>query len=91
MMQDRALFADAAVYFNEITCRWSQCVVSGQAVRRTRKGRKVVKPLYPRIAPARQLAAVFRSTVGRRLRPTARGLIQIRCAVAVFFSQSRRC
>ncbi len=73
----------ADLYFNEIGFRWSQRVVSGQAVRRTRRGRQVVKPLWYRIAPALQLAAVFRSAVGRQLRRTARGGIQIRCTVAV--------
>jgi len=74
----------ADLYFNEIGFRWSQRVVSGQAARRTRKGRIVVKPLWSRIAPALQLATVFRSAVGRQLRRTAHGSIEIRCAVAVF-------
>ena len=42
----------ADLYFTEIGFRWSQRIVSGQAVRQTRKGRKVVKPLWSRIAPA---------------------------------------
>ena len=74
----------ADLYFNEIGFRWSQRVVSGQAVRRTRRGREVVKPLWSRIALALQLAAVFRSAVGRQLRRTAQGGIRIRSAVAVF-------
>jgi hypothetical protein len=74
----------ADLYFNEIGFRWSQRVISGQAKRRTRRGREVVRPLWSRIAPALQLAAVFRSAVGRQLRRTAQGGIQIRCAVAVF-------
>jgi hypothetical protein len=74
----------ADLYFNEIGFRWSQRVVSGRAVRRTRKGREGVKPLWSRIAPAFQLAAVFRSAVARQLRRTTQGGIQIRCAVAVF-------
>jgi len=76
----------ADLYFNEIGFRWSQRVASGRAVRRTRNGRQVVRPLWSRIAPALQLAAVFRSAVGRQLRRTAQGGIQIRCAVAVFGS-----
>ena len=74
----------ADLYFNEVGFRWSQRVMSGQAVRRTRKGREVVKPLWSRIAPALQLPAVFKSAVGRELRRTAGGSIRIRCAVAVF-------
>jgi hypothetical protein len=74
----------ADLHFNEIGFRWSQRIVSGRAVRRTRKGREVVKPLWSRIPPALQLAAVFRSAVGRQLRRTAHGSIEIRCAVAVF-------
>ena len=74
----------ADLYFNEIGFRWSQRVVTGQAVRRTRKGREVVKPLWSRISPARQLPNVFKSAVGRQLRRTSQGGIQIQCAVAVF-------
>jgi ISXO2-like transposase domain/Transposase zinc-ribbon domain len=74
----------ADLYFNEVGFRWSQRVISGQAVRRTRKGRQVLRPLWSRIAPALQLPAVFKSAVGRQLRRTAHGGIQIRCTVAVF-------
>jgi hypothetical protein len=74
----------ADLYFNEVGFRWSQRVIRGQAVRRTRKGREVLKPLWSRIAPALQLPAVFKSAIGRQLRRTAQGSIQIRCAVAVF-------
>jgi hypothetical protein len=74
----------ADLYFNEIGFRWSQRMVTGQAVRRTRRGREVVKPLWSRIVPALQLLAVFKSAVGRQLRRTTHGSIQIRCAVAVF-------
>jgi hypothetical protein len=73
----------ADLYFNEIGFRWSQRVV-GHAMRRTRRGREVVKPLWARIAPALQSSAVFKSAVGRQLRRTLRGGIQIQCAVAVF-------
>jgi hypothetical protein len=71
-------------YFNEIGFRWSQRTVTGQAVRRTRKSREVIKPLWSRIVPALQLPAVFASAVGHQLRRTADGGIQIRCVVAVF-------
>lgn len=74
----------ADLYFNEIGFRWSQRVMTGSAVRRTRKGREVVRPLWSRIPPALQLSAVFRSAVGRQLRRTPQGGIQIQRAVAVF-------
>jgi hypothetical protein len=74
----------ADLYFNEVGFRWSQRRVAGHAVRRTRKGREVVKPLWSRIAPALQLPALFKSAVGRQLRRTAQGGIEIRGAVAVF-------
>jgi hypothetical protein len=48
------------------------------------RGREVVKPLWSRISPALQLLSVFESAVGRRLRRTKRGGIDIRCTVAVF-------
>jgi hypothetical protein len=74
----------ADLYFNEIGFRWSQRVLAGRAVRRTRKGREIVKPLWSRIAPALQLPTVFKSAVGRQLRRTGQGGVHIRCAVAVF-------
>jgi hypothetical protein len=74
----------ADLYLNEVGFRWSQRVVSGQAVRRTRNRREAIKPLWSRIPCALQLPAVFKSAVGRQLRRTAQGGIQIRCAVAVF-------
>lgn len=55
----------ADLYFNEIGFRWSQRVITGHAVRRTRRGRQVVKPQWSRIAPALQLSAAFRSAVCR--------------------------
>jgi len=74
----------ADLYFNEIGFRWSQRVVSGRAMRRTRKGREVIKPLWSRISPALQLLATFKSAIGRELRRTAHGGIRIRSAVALF-------
>ena len=77
--------ADGAGHtFNEVGFRWWQRVMSGQAVRRTRKGREVVKPLWSRIARALQLPAVSKSAVGRELCRTAHGGIRVRCAVAAF-------
>ena len=74
----------AGRYLTEAGFRRSQRVVSGQAVRRTRNRREAIKPLWSRIPCALQLPAVFKSAVGRQLRRTAQGGIQIRCAVAVF-------
>jgi ISXO2-like transposase domain/Transposase zinc-ribbon domain len=74
----------ADLYFNEVGFRWSQRVMGGQAVRRTRKGREVVKPIWCRIAPALQLPAVFKSAVGRQLRRAKHGGIEIRCSIAAF-------
>lgn len=74
----------ADLYFNEIGFRWSQRLVAGQATRRTRKGREVVRTLWSRIAPALQMMAAFRPAVGRQIRRTPAGGIAIQCAVAVF-------
>ena len=57
---------------------------TGSAVRRTRRGREIVKPLWSRIPPAVQLSNVFRSAVGRQMRRALHCGIQIQCAVAVF-------
>ncbi|QRM35422.1 IS1595 family transposase [Microvirga sp. VF16] len=74
----------ADLYFNEIGFRWSQRVVTGQAPRRTRKGRPVTKTLWARIPPALQLPAVFRFAVGREMRRTKAGGIDLVSKVAVF-------
>jgi transposase-like protein len=74
----------ADLYFHEIGFRWSQRIVAGQAVRRTKKGREVVRTLWDRIPPAQQLVAVLRSAIGRQLRRTKDGSITIKSAVAVF-------
>jgi hypothetical protein len=74
----------ADLYFNEIGFRWSQRVMAGSAVRRTRGGREVARPLWSRIPPALQLSNVLKSAVGRQPRRTSRGGIQIQRVVAVF-------
>jgi transposase-like protein len=74
----------ADLYFNEIGFRWSQRVVTGQAPRRTRKGRSVNKTLWARIPPALQLPAVFRFAIGREMRRTKAGGIDLVSKVAVF-------
>ena len=72
--------------FNEIGFRWAQRVVTGQAPRRTRKGRQVTKNLWARVPPALQLPAAFRSAVGREMRRTKAGGIDLLSKVAVFGS-----
>ena len=74
----------ADLYFNEIGLRWSQRVVAGQAPRRTRKGHQGTKTLWARISPALQLPAVFRAAVGRKMRRTKAGGIDLVSKVAVF-------
>lgn len=74
----------ADLYFNEIGLRWSQRVVAGQATRQTRKGRKVERTLWSRIAPAKQIETAFRTAVGRQMRRTPDGSIRIVSSVAVF-------
>jgi ISXO2-like transposase domain len=74
----------ADLYFNEIGFRWSQRVVAGQATRQTRKGRKVERTLWSRIAPATQIETAFRSAVGRQMRRTRDGSIRSVSSVAVF-------
>jgi hypothetical protein len=58
--------------------------VTGEAPRRTRKGRAVTKTLWARVPPALQLPAVFRSAVGREMRRTKAGGIDLLSKVAVF-------
>lgn len=74
----------ADLYFNEISFRWSQRVVTTQAVRRTRKGSETVRTLWSRIPSALQFLAVFRAAVGKQIRRTREGSIYIKSAVAVF-------
>lgn len=49
----------ADLYFHEIGFRWSQRVVSGSAIRKTRHGREIMRTLWPRVPPALQLPTVF--------------------------------
>lgn len=74
----------ADLYFNEISFRWSQRTVAGQAVRNTRKGQSKVKTLWNRIPAALQLPTACRSIVGRQLRRTRQGGITIKSQTAVF-------
>jgi ISXO2-like transposase domain len=80
----------ADLYFDEIGFRWSQRVVTGQAPRRTRKGRPVTKTLWARIPPALQLPAVFSSAIGREMRRTKAGGIDIVTKGAAFDGSSNR-
>ena len=72
----------ADLYFHEIGFRWSQRVVSGSAVRKTRHGRERVRTLWSRVPPALQLLQVFRAATGRQMRRSPDGGIIIKSAVA---------
>ncbi|RVP68306.1 IS1595 family transposase [Sinorhizobium medicae] len=74
----------ADLYFHEIGFRWSQRIVTGQAVRKSRNGRERMKTLWSRVPPALQLLQVFRVATGRQLRRSPDGGIIVKSAVAVF-------
>lgn len=74
----------ADLYFHEIGFRWSQRVVAGQKIRKARKGRTILQTLWDRVPPACQLPAVFIMAVGRQIRRTKAGGIDVRSTVAVF-------
>jgi transposase-like protein len=74
----------ADLYFHEMGFRWSQRVVDGQAVRKTRSGRQVIKTIWSRVPPALQLMQVFRFATGRQMRRSPDGGITIKSSVAVF-------
>ena len=74
----------ADLYFNEIGFRWSQRVVTGQTVRRSKKGRETVQVVWSRVAPALQLQAALRNAVGRQIRRSPKGGIIIKSKIAVF-------
>ena len=74
----------ADFYFHEIGFRWSQRVVTGEVIRRTRRGREKVRTLWSRVPPALQLLQVFRAATGRQMRRTSSGGIAIKSTVAVF-------
>ena len=74
----------ADLYFHEIGFRWSQRVVAGQTVRRSRKGRETAQTVWTRLAPALQLPAVLAHAVGRQMRRTKDGGISIQSSIAVF-------
>lgn len=73
----------ADLYFHEIGFRWSQRVVTGNAVRKTQRGREIMRTLWSRVPPALQLPNVFRAATGRQMRRSPDGDI-IKSAVAVF-------
>ncbi|WP_436054046.1 IS1595 family transposase [Phenylobacterium sp. LjRoot225] len=74
----------ADLHFHEIGFRWSQRVVAGQTVRRSRKGRETAQTVWTRVAPALQLPAVLAHAVGRQMRRTKDGGISIQSSIAVF-------
>jgi hypothetical protein len=74
----------ANFYFHEVGFRWAQQTVAGQAERRTRKGRTVVRTLWARTVPAVQLRAVFRHAVGRQRRRTGNGGFKLVSKTALF-------
>ena len=74
----------ADLYFHEIRFRWSQRIVTGQATRRTRHGREIIKPIWSRVPPALQLPRVLQAATGRQMRRTPKGGIFIKSSVAVF-------
>ncbi|MBP1847335.1 transposase-like protein [Rhizobium petrolearium] len=74
----------ADLYFHEIGFRWSQRIVTGQAVRKSRSGKESMKTLWSRVPPALQLLQVFRAATGRQMRRSHHGGITIKSAVAVF-------
>ncbi|TNM60130.1 IS1595 family transposase [Aliirhizobium smilacinae] len=74
----------ANLYFHEMGFRWSQRVVTGQVIRKSRSGKESTKTLWSRIPPALQLQQVFRAAVGRQMRRSHDGGIIIKSAVAVF-------
>ena len=55
----------ADLYFHEMGFRWSQRVVTRQAVRKTRRGRQIVRTLWESVPPALQWLQVFRFATGR--------------------------
>jgi hypothetical protein len=74
----------ADLYFHEIGFRWSQRIVTGQATRRTRHGREIVKPIWARVPPALQMPTVLQAAIGRQIRRTPEGGLTIKSSVAVF-------
>jgi hypothetical protein len=74
----------ADLYFHEIGFRWSQRVVTGQAMRKSRSGRESMKTLWPRVPFALQLLQVFRAATGRQMRRSPDGGITVKSTVAVF-------
>jgi transposase-like protein len=74
----------ADLYFHEIGFRWSQRIVSGQAARVSRNGRKSTRTHWTRVPPALQLRQVFRAAAGREMRRGPKGGITIKSSIAVF-------
>ena len=63
----------ADLYFHEIGFRWSQRIVTGKVIRRSRRGGGKVRVLWERISPALQLLQVFCAAIGRQMRRAGNG------------------
>jgi len=72
----------ADLCFHEIGFRWSQRIVTGKAIRRSRKGREKLRVLWERISPALQLPQVFCAAIGRQMRRAANGGRKIKSTIA---------
>lgn len=66
----------ADLYFHEIGFRWSQRIVTGQAVRKSRSGKESMKTLWSRVPPALQLQQVFRAAIGAKCAEAMREVLQ---------------
>ena len=74
----------ANLYFHVIGFQWSQRIVTGQATRRTRHGREIIKPIWSRVPPALQLPTILQAATGRQMSQTRESGLSIKSSVAVF-------
>ncbi|WP_448188617.1 IS1595 family transposase [Azospirillum sp. sgz301742] len=73
-------------YFDEISFRWSQRVYKGTANRTNRKGRVRAAKQWERIPPAQQMVTLLGRAVGRRLRRTKVGSIEVISRASVAYT-----
>lgn len=71
-------------YFDEVSWRWRQRVHVGKKTRQTKKGRAVLRDIWERVPPIEQVAKLLRGALGREIRRTRTGGIDVLLISPVF-------
>nr|WP_280178505.1 IS1595 family transposase [Skermanella aerolata] len=76
--------AHTARYLDEISWRWRQRIHVGRSPRQTRKGRIVLRNIWERVPPVEHMGKLLRGALGREMRRTKNGSVDILVIQPVF-------